>query len=112
MRGLSIDCQADVMESRPPGEITAQPVVLRRYRGDELPPLLEAVNASVEHLRPWMPWAVADPLDAGLSRFIASSVEQFDRAENFSYAIWDEEPGKPNASMGPCHRPMEASEVW
>lgn len=82
------------MELSPPDELPAPPVVLRRYRGDELPALWEAVSTSLEHLRPWMPWAAADPLEAGLAEFVARSVEQFDRAENFSYAIWDGESGK------------------
>jgi RimJ/RimL family protein N-acetyltransferase len=75
----------------PPPEIDAPPVVLRRYRGDELPALAEAVTTSLDHLRPWMPWAAVEPLGLSLTDFIARSVEQFDRAENFHYAIWDDE---------------------
>jgi len=82
------------MEASPPDELHAAPVVLRRYRGDELSALVEAVSASVEHLRPWMPWASADPLGPGLADFVARSVEGFDRAEDFSYAVWDDESGK------------------
>lgn len=82
------------MEPTPPDELLAAPVVLRRYRGDELPGLMEAVSTSVEHLRPWMPWAAADPLEPGLADFIARSVQGFDRAEDFPYAVWDDESGE------------------
>lgn len=74
----------------PPSELQAPPLLLRRYRGDELPALLEAVNASLDHLRPWMPWAWADPLEPALAEFIVRSTERFERGENFDYALWDD----------------------
>ena len=64
-------------------------MTLRRYAGDELAPLLEAVQTSLEHLRPWMPWAGADPLEEGLAEFVQRSAEEFTEGENFTYAIWD-----------------------
>ena len=86
--------QAWRVDRLPPGEIGAFPVVLRRYRGDELPALVEAVTTSLAHLRPWMPWASAEPIERGLAEFIDRAVEQFDRAENFNYAVWDDAAGK------------------
>jgi RimJ/RimL family protein N-acetyltransferase len=78
------------MDRSPPPEIDAPPVVQRSYRGDELPALLEAATDSLEHLRPWMPWASAEPLELGLSGFVRRSVEKFRRGEDFGYAIWDD----------------------
>lgn len=78
------------MDRSPPPEIEAPPVVLRSFRGDELPALLEAATASLEHLRPWMPWASAEPLELGLSGFVRRSVARFRRGEDFGYAIWDD----------------------
>jgi len=78
------------MDGSPPPEVGAPPVVLRSYRGDELPALFEAVTASLDHLRPWLPWASAEPLEPGLSEFVRQSVEKFRRAENFDYAIWED----------------------
>jgi RimJ/RimL family protein N-acetyltransferase len=63
---------------------------MRRYRGDELAALSVAVNASLEHLRLWMPWAAAEPLEPSLADFIARSVVGFEGAQNFSYAAWDD----------------------
>jgi RimJ/RimL family protein N-acetyltransferase len=78
------------MDGSPPTDINAPPVVLRSYRGDELPALFEAVADSLDHLRPWLPWASADPLEPGLSGFIRQSVARFRRSEDFGYAIWDD----------------------
>ena len=35
---------------------------LRRWRTNDAPALAEAIGASIEHLRPWMPWIAAEPL--------------------------------------------------
>lgn len=77
------------MTSAPPDELEAGPVVLRRYEGDELTALLEAVETSLDHLRPWMPWASAEPLEEGLAEFVQRSAVEFRSGENFTYAIWD-----------------------
>ncbi|WP_249021154.1 GNAT family N-acetyltransferase [Conexibacter sp. S30A1] len=37
-------------------------LVLRRWVIDDAPRLAQAVGDSVEHLRPWMPWAAQEPL--------------------------------------------------
>jgi RimJ/RimL family protein N-acetyltransferase len=78
------------MDGSPPPEIDAPPMVLRSYRGDELPSVLEAVTASLDHLRPWLAWASAEPLEPVVSNFIRRSVAQFGQAEGFHYAIWDD----------------------
>lgn len=77
--------------------------MLRWYRGDELPALVEAVNDSLEHLRPWMPWASTDPLLPALSEFVERSVTQADRGEEFRYAMWDDQTSVLVGSCG-LHR--------
>ena len=44
---------------RPDEVIEHGPVTLRRYRPDDVDALFGAVTASLDHLRPWMPWAAA-----------------------------------------------------
>jgi RimJ/RimL family protein N-acetyltransferase len=63
--------------------------VLRCWQPSDAPRLKEAVDSSLEHLRPWMPWAASEPqpLDAKvllLRRFRAD----FDRGEDFVYGIF------------------------
>lgn len=44
----------------PPEEIDSGPVVLRRVSAADAGAIAAAVAASMEHLRPWMPWATPD----------------------------------------------------
>ena len=45
-------------ESERPNELIEHaPVTLRRFRADDLDALFHAVTESLDHLRPWMPWA-------------------------------------------------------
>ena len=37
-------------------------ITLRRWQTDDAPALAEAIGASIDHLRPWMPWIAAEPL--------------------------------------------------
>lgn len=44
----------------PPERIDAGPVVLRRLRASDATAIAAAVLASMDHLRPWMPWATRE----------------------------------------------------
>jgi RimJ/RimL family protein N-acetyltransferase len=77
------------MLNTPPERIEDPPIVLRRYRGDELQALFEAVSTSTDHLSPWLAWASVEPLEQGLGDFVAHSIDAFDRGTNYDYAIWD-----------------------
>ena len=58
------------MTGRPePDEvITDGQVTLRRYREEDLDGLLRAVTESLDHLRPWMPWAANYTRQSAASR--------------------------------------------
>ena len=47
----------------PPEQVVAGPLVLRRVHADDAGAIAVAVRASLEHLRPWMPWATPDAAD-------------------------------------------------
>lgn len=78
----------EAMPSAPPERIEEPPIVLLRYRGDELQTLFEAISTSTDHLSPWLAWASVEPLEKGLGDFIAHSIDAFDRGKNFDYAIF------------------------
>ncbi|WP_369145802.1 GNAT family N-acetyltransferase [Streptomyces sp. R44] len=62
-------------------------VVLRAFEGEaDLPEFFRVVDASVEHLRPWMPW-VAEHSRESTAQFLASRAEQWASGEAYSYAI-------------------------
>ncbi|HEX6506580.1 MAG TPA: GNAT family protein [Chloroflexota bacterium] len=41
----------------PPGALEGERIVVRPYVDDDAPAMFEAIQESIEHLRPWMPWA-------------------------------------------------------
>ncbi len=67
-------------------------LLIRCYSPEDAPKLKEAIDASLDHLRPWMPWAKDDPetLDAKvelLRRFRGN----FDLGNDFIYGIFSPE---------------------
>ena len=44
----------------PAEEVRSARLVLRRLQEDDAGPIAAAVAASLEHLRPWMPWATPE----------------------------------------------------
>ena len=68
-----------------PERVDAGAVACRRVRPDDAGPLLEAVTASLDHLRPWMPW-VADGYSAGMAdAFVAAASDRPD--PDLAYAV-------------------------
>jgi ribosomal-protein-serine acetyltransferase len=47
-----------------PAQVVTPRLLLRLWEPADAPALREAVNASLDHLRPWMPWAVDQPVEA------------------------------------------------
>jgi RimJ/RimL family protein N-acetyltransferase len=47
---------------RPPEYLTTKRLTLRRWVAEDAPALNAAIMASIEHLRPWMPWVAAEPV--------------------------------------------------
>ena len=71
---------------RPDEMIERGPVTLRRWRPDDLDALFEAVTESLDHLRPWMPWA-AGYSRASAEEYLAGSVKHWDEGTEYNYAI-------------------------
>ncbi|WP_438007976.1 GNAT family N-acetyltransferase [Sorangium sp. So ce321] len=47
---------------RPPARIVTARLTLRAWQPGDAPLIREAIDSSLAHLRPWMPWAVREPL--------------------------------------------------
>jgi ribosomal-protein-serine acetyltransferase len=71
---------------RPDEVIERGPVTLRRYRADDLDALFQAVMESLDHLRPWMPWA-ADYSRQTAEEYLAGSIKHWDEGTEYNYAI-------------------------
>ena len=64
-------------------------LVLRCWQPEDASLLADAVTASLEHLRPWMPWAHAEPeeLEAKVQR-LRGFRARFDTDQDYVYAIF------------------------
>lgn len=72
----------------PPEQIDGGLLVLRRMRPDDAVDIARAVAASMDHLRPWMPWATAEAASPGaqLAR-AAEAGELWESGSDFIYSI-------------------------
>ena len=75
-----------------PDRLAAGPLVLRRWTSDDVDALSSAVLDSVHHLRPWMPWAAAEPIDIDARRaLIAQWHLDWDAGTDHVYGMWAED---------------------
>lgn len=64
-------------------------VVVRRYVEADIAALVEVINANIEHLAPWMPWA-QDPVTIDMQmRFFRDAEKQWDEGSSFVYGVFD-----------------------
>ncbi|CAN5526370.1 hypothetical protein BH24ACT5_BH24ACT5_05890 [soil metagenome] len=87
------------------GEVGA---VLRRYRPDDLGRLYPVIEASRDHLRPWMPWADQD--EATAAAFLTGAVDRWARSLDFNYTIVDSADGRVLGGAG-MHRRGAADDI-
>jgi RimJ/RimL family protein N-acetyltransferase len=63
--------------------------VLVRSRAERAVAAVTAINASLEHLRPWMAWATEPATEAALAKFLAAGEELWEQRKDFGYSIVD-----------------------
>lgn len=81
---------APVFPSAPPERIDLGiGVALVRTRAHRAPAAVDAINASLEHLRPWMAWATEPATEVGLATFFAAAEQLWDERRDFGYSIVD-----------------------
>ncbi|MFR9731083.1 GNAT family N-acetyltransferase [Saccharopolyspora sp. MS10] len=71
----------------PREELHLDGVHLRRWRLEDAGPVLGAVTESLEHLAPWMPWAVPGYGMKEATDFVGKNVREWDEGTTFNYAI-------------------------
>ena len=64
-------------------------VVVRRYVEADIPMLVDVVNANLEHLAPWMPWAQEPASVDSQMQFFRDTQKQWDDGTNFVYGVFD-----------------------
>jgi RimJ/RimL family protein N-acetyltransferase len=74
------------MDARPDEVIEDGEVTLRRHRPADVDAVFEAVNDSIDHLRPWMPWTV-DYNRESAAGFLAKTAQDWETGTAYNYAI-------------------------
>ena len=64
-------------------------VVIRRYVEDDIPEQVEVINADLDHLAPWMPWAQEPVTVETQLTWFRDSDKQWDEGTNFVYGVYD-----------------------
>lgn len=65
-------------------------LVLRCWKPADAPLLKEAIDSSLAHLRPWMPWAREEPCPVeDIAVRLAGFARDFQEGRNFIYGIFD-----------------------
>lgn len=63
-------------------------VVVRRYDAADLPALVDAVNRSLDTLRPWMPWAQEPATVEGQRAWLVDTDRMWEAGTGFTYGIF------------------------
>ncbi len=74
---------------RPPAVVDAGLVTLHRLRNSDVADLVTAVNTSLEHLRPWMPWAQEPATAETMGAFVFTSQRHWEHGDDFGYTMRD-----------------------
>jgi RimJ/RimL family protein N-acetyltransferase len=79
-----------IPEDNPAYRLQTERMVIRCWQPVDAPLLKEAIDASLDHLRPWMPWAEnePEPLPAKVQR-LRSFRGKFDLGQDFVYGIFN-----------------------
>ena len=94
----------------PPYRIETERLVIRCYDPRDAPLLKAAVDASVDHLLPFMPWArfAPQPVEETVA-LLRSFRAQFDRDENYIYGVFTPDESEVIAGTGLHKRSNEGS---
>jgi RimJ/RimL family protein N-acetyltransferase len=94
----------------PPYRIETERLVIRCYDPRDAPLLKEAVDSSLDHLRPWMPWAQYEP------QTLEQKVEllrgfrgRFDLDQDYAYGVFTRDESRQLGGTGLHRRADEGS---
>lgn len=84
------DIDGPVFPSAPPERIDLpEGLAVVRTRRERAASSVAAINASLEHLQPWMAWAAEPATEEAMATFFATAEEQWDQRRDFGYSIVD-----------------------
>ena len=78
---------SDWLLDRPVEQLSVEDLVVARARSTDSEDLVVAVNESLEHLRPWMPWAQQSATRESINVFLSAAEEQWENGTEFQFVI-------------------------
>jgi RimJ/RimL family protein N-acetyltransferase len=93
---------ASWLTDRPAEIVESDGIALQRSNGVDVNELVEAVNDSLEHLRPWMPWAQQPATRESIGAFLHDSDAAWSEGREFQFAIRGDRDLRPDALIGFC----------
>jgi len=75
------------LASKPPERIEVEGLVLTRALPGDNVDLVEAVNDSLDHLSPWMPWAQERATEESIGAFLAQATSAWVAGTEFQYLL-------------------------
>jgi RimJ/RimL family protein N-acetyltransferase len=94
----------------PPYRIETERLVIRCYEPEDAPLLKAAVDSSIEHLLPWMPWARFEPQSVEDKMELCRMFRgQFDLDQNYVYGIFSRDETEQLGGSGFHKRANEGS---
>jgi RimJ/RimL family protein N-acetyltransferase len=94
----------------PPYRIETERLVIRCWEPEDAPLMKEVVDSSLEHLRPWMPWARFEPQTIDEKVELARTFRgEFDLGTNFIYGVFEPDESRALGGSGLHPRGGEGS---
>lgn len=72
-------------------ELTDGEILIRPYKTEDIPAMFEAVRESIAEISVWLEWCHVDYKIEEAESFIKSRPEAWEKAEEYSFAIFDAE---------------------
>jgi RimJ/RimL family protein N-acetyltransferase len=86
---------------RPPERVEEGRLVLRRMQAEDARTIALVVGESLDHLRPWMPWATKEAADERTQRArIGEADEMWESGTDYIYAIFASDGGSADGGSG------------
>lgn len=71
-----------------PDHFETERLLIRAAKAGDAPPIFEAIQESLEHLRPWTPWVSADETVDELEAHLRTMAAQFITREDLRMTMW------------------------
>jgi RimJ/RimL family protein N-acetyltransferase len=85
----------------PPYRIETERLLMRCYDPKDAPLLKEAIDSSLDHLRPWMPWARYEPQPLEQKvELLRAFRARFDAGTDFAYGVFEPDESRQLGGAG------------